>query len=164
MARCTDLMSTWRLQGNFGPTGRVPGECEEGTQVLILRDTNYLAGPLTFMQKAAAPPFSLSRLAVGAGMEVDDLAAQFFRRPLLFRRLEICRNVEFNQFRHHILLAGNRMPLSRVLQESPQKSQSVQAHVSLVPYSCSSKLNATNRNTEIKAEFFADMREKTQVS
>ena len=40
-------------------------------------------------------------------MEVDDLAAQLFRRPPFLRRLKICRNVKHNQFRHHILLTGD---------------------------------------------------------
>jgi hypothetical protein len=105
-------------------------------------------------QPKTVQPKLLGRLAGRAGVEVDDLAAQLFRRPLFFRRLKICRNVKFNQFRHHILLAGDSTPPSSVFQEPPQKFKSIQAHVSLFPYcvSCSSKLNAANKNTEAKAE------------
>ncbi|MCU1254739.1 MAG: hypothetical protein JWM83_1038 [Candidatus Angelobacter sp.] len=129
-----------------------------------------LAGSPTFLRKAAQPVLSmrlaLCRLACVTGMEVDDLAAQFFRRPARLRRLEVCRNVEFNQFRHHVLLAGNCMPLSRVLQEPPQKSQSVQAHVSLFPQSIcsSSKLSATCKNPETHEELFDDRLEITEVA
>jgi hypothetical protein len=127
------------------------------------RETN-LAGSPTLLRKAAQPVL-LSRLACSAGMEVDDLAPQLFRRPPRLRRLEVCRNVEFNQFRHHVLLAGNPTPLG-VREEPPQKSQPVQAHVSLFPQSIcsSSKLSAANKNTEAKEEFFIAMRQTTQVA
>jgi hypothetical protein len=126
--------------------------------------TKNLAGPPTFLRKAAQPGLS-SRLARSAGMEVDDLAPQLFRRPPRLRRLEVCRNVEFNQFRHHVLLAGNPTPLG-VLEEPAQESKPVQAHVSLFPHyvSCFSKLSAASKNTEPKEEFFAAMRETTQVA
>jgi hypothetical protein len=128
-------------------------------------ENKKLAGPPTFLRKAAQPVL-LSRLACGAGMEVDDLAAQLFRRPPRLRRLEVCRNVEFNQFRHHILLAGNPIPLSGVLQEPTQKSKPVPAHVSLFPHyaSCFSKLSAASKNTEPNEEFFTAMCETTQVA
>jgi hypothetical protein len=115
------------------------------------------------MQRRAAQPEALSRFARVGGMEVDNLAPQFFRRPLLLRRLEICRNVEFNQFRHNVLLAGNPQ-LSGVLR-SHRKPESLQAHVSLFPhyFSCSGKLRATSRNTVVKLELFPRTREKAQV-
>ena len=137
----------------------------KGKDGLIEHENKKLAGLPTFLRQAAQPVL-LCRLACVAGMEVDDLAPQLFRRPPRFGRLEVCRNVEFNQFRHHVLLAGNRMPLSRVLQEPPQKSQSVQAHVSLFPQSIcsSSKLSATCKNTETHEELFYAMRDITQVA
>ena len=54
------------------------------------------------------------------------------------------------------------MPLSGIFQEPPQKSKPVHAHVSLFPryVSCSSKLNATNKNTGAEAELFALTRKK----
>lgn len=128
-------------------------------------ENKNLAGPPTFLRKAALQ-VPLGRLARSAGMEVDDLAPQFFRRPPRLRRLEVCRNVEFNQFRHNILLAGNPTPLDGVLQEPPRKSEPVQAHVSLFPHyaSCFSKPIATCKNTEPQKEFFTAMCETTQVA
>src|ERR1700704_5412774 len=84
-------------------------------------------------------------------MEVDDLAPQLLRRPPLLRRLEVCRNVEFNQFRHHVLLAGNPAPFNGALVEPAQDPDPIQTHVSLFPRhaSCFSKLCAADsRNTE----------------
>src|SRR5882724_7542260 len=105
---------------NIEPTCGIPRECPEGKQGLIVQENKKLAGPLTLLRRAAQP-VSLGRLACIAGREVDDLAPQLFRRPPRFWRLEVCRNVEFNQFRHHVLLAGNPTPLSGVLDEPPQK-------------------------------------------
>jgi len=146
------------------PTCGIPRECPEGKQGLIEHENKKLAGPLTLLRRAAQPVL-LGRLACIAGREVDDLAPQLFRRPPRFWRLEVCRNVEFNQFRHHVLLAGNPTPLSGVLDEPPQKSEPAQAHVSLFPHyiCCSSKLSATNKNTEPLGELLARMRGKTQV-
>jgi hypothetical protein len=147
------------LQGNAGPTRGIPGErqnrgLQNGEERLMQHENKKLAGPPTFLRKAAQPVV-LSRLACSAGMEVDDLAPQLFRRPPRLRRLEVCRNVEFNQFRHHILLAGNPISLSGVLQEPTQDSKPVQAHVSLFPHyaSCFSKLSAASKNTQPKEEF-----------
>jgi hypothetical protein len=143
------------------------GECWEGTQVLM-RCKNKSAGLLTGFaktQRKAAQPEALGRLAGWAGMEVDDLAAQLFRRPLFFRRLKICRNVKFNQFRHHILLTGDPRRLTaffRSHRTNPIYSSAFRLfHLSISYYS---KLSAIYRNTEIHGELFADIREKTQVS
>jgi hypothetical protein len=108
----------------------------------------------------------LGRLAGHAGREVDDLAAQLFRRPLFVGQLKVCGNVKLNQFRHHILLlAVDPVLPGSVLQEPPQKSKFTQAHISLTfCISGSSKLSATYKNTKTKGEFLAGMREKTQVS
>ncbi len=133
-----------------------------------MRNRNKSAGLITVgkTQRKAVQPKLLCRLAGGAGVEVDDLAAQLFRRPLFFRRLKICRNIKFNQFRHHILLRRRPTPPGSVRQEPPQKFKSIPAHVSLFPYCvpCSSKLNAANKNTEAKAELLAQTWQKTQVS
>jgi hypothetical protein len=119
---------------------------------------------VTLLRKTAQPE-TLRRLAGSAGREVDDLAAQFFRRPLFVGQRKICRNVKLNQFRHHILLAGDLKPFGSVLKEPPQKSEFTQAHISQSVYiSVSSKLNAIYRNTETKREFLPELREKTQVS
>jgi hypothetical protein len=128
-------------------------------------ENKNLAGPPTFLRKAALL-VPLGRLACSAGMEVDDLAPQLFRRPPRLRRLEVGRNVEFNQFRHNVLLAGNPTPLDGVLQEPPQKSEPVQLHVSRFPHyvSCSSKLSAASKNTQTRKELFAAMLEVTQVA
>jgi hypothetical protein len=58
------------------------------------------------------------------------------------------------------------MPLSRILQKPPQKSQPVQAHVSLFPQSISSssKLSAICKNTETNEELFLAVAEITQVA
>ena len=123
-----------------------------------------LAGPPTLLRKAAQPE-TLRRLAGCAGREVDDLAALLFGCPLFVGQRKICRNVKHNQFRHHILLAGDPKPSGSVLKEPPQKSVFPQAHISLSFYiSGTSKLNAIYTNTETKGEFLTDMREKTQVS
>jgi hypothetical protein len=116
------------------------------------------AGPLTGLRKTqrkAAQPLPLGRLACVTGMEVDDLAPQFLRRPPRFRRMEVCRNVEFNQFRHHVLLAGNPTPPFGALAKPAQKPGPVQSWVSLFPHSvsCFSKLSATSKNTTTQVEF-----------
>lgn len=113
----------------------------------------------------AAQPETLCRLAGSAGREVDDLAAQLFRRPLFVGQRKICRNVKIDHFRHHILLAGVTKSFNSILKEPPQKPVFTQAHISLV-HLCtywSSKLNATYKNTETQRELFAGVREKTQV-
>jgi hypothetical protein len=94
--------------------------------------------------------------------EVDDLAPQFFWSPLLFR-VEVCRNIEFNQFRHNVLLAGDPTP-RRELSTEPMPG-SVQVHISLflTLISFSSKLTATHKNPKVKEELLTGMREKTQV-
>ena len=151
------------------PACGIPGKCAERKPGLIEHENKKPAGLPTCLRIAprrAAQPVLSGRLAGSAGLEVDNFAPQLFRRPPRFRRLEVCRNVKFNQFRHHVLLAGNCMPLSRVLQEPPQKSQPVQAHVSLFPQSIcsSSKLSATCKNPETHEELFDNMREITQVA
>lgn len=124
-----------------------------------------LAGPPTLLRKAAHP-VPLGGLASSTHREVDDLAPQLFRRPPRLRRLEVCRNVEFNQFRHHVLLAGTPTPPGGVHAEPTHTSDPVQAHASLFPYSvlATSKLSATSKNTETKEELFTAMREITQVA
>jgi hypothetical protein len=106
----------------------------------------------------------LSGLATGARREVDDLAPQFFRSPLLLW-MEVCRNVEFNQFRHDVLLAGDPTPLRELSAEPMPESGPVKVHISLFLtfVFTSSKLNATYKNTKVKEELLAGMREKTQV-
>jgi hypothetical protein len=118
--------------------------------------TKKSAGLPTFLRRAAKP-LPLGRLARVAGREVDDLAPQFLRRPPRLRRLEVCRNVEFNQFRHNVLLAGNSTPPFCALAEPAQNPGPVRSCVSLFPHSifCSSKLSATNKNTTTQAEFLA---------
>ena len=86
---------------------------------------------VTLLRKTAQPML-LGRLAGHAGREVDDLAAQLFRRPLFVGQLKICGNVELNQFRHHILLACDLTLLGSILQEPPQKSESNQAQPDLL--------------------------------
>lgn len=122
-----------------------------------------LAGQPTLLRKAVQPE-ALRRPAYSAGLEVDDLSPQFFRYPLFFG-LKICWNVKFNQFRHHVLLTGYPTPSCSVLKEPPQTSKVSQAHISLSFYIfVSSKLNAIYRNTDAQREFFAELREKAQVS
>jgi len=122
-----------------------------------------LAGQPTLLRKAVQPE-ALRRPAYSAGLEVDDLSPQFFRCPLFFG-LKICWNVKLNQFRHHALLTGNPTPSCSVLKEPPQTSKVSQAHISLsFNVFITSKLNATYRNTKTQREFFAELREKAQVS
>jgi hypothetical protein len=129
-----------------------------------MRCRNKIGWAVTLLRKAAQPML-LGRLAGHAGREVDDLAAQLFRRPLFVGQRKICRNVKLNQFRHHILLAADLTLPGSVLQQPPQKSEFAQAHISLsFCISSSSKLSATSKNTETKRELLAGMREKTQVS
>ena len=101
---------------------------------------------------------------VRAGLKVDDLAPQLFRSPLLFR-VEVCRNIEFNQFRHDVLLAGDPTPLRELSTEPMPESGPVKVHISLflTLVSFFSKLTATYKNTKVKEELLAGMREKTQV-
>jgi hypothetical protein len=131
-----------------------------------MRKRNKTGWAATLLRKAAQPVPPLGRLASSAGLEVDDLAPQLFSRPPRLRRLEVCRNVEFNQFRHHILLAGNLISLSGILQEPTQESKFVQAHVSLFPHSasCFCELSVISKNTQTKEEFFAAMRKITQIA
>lgn len=105
----------------------------------------------------------LSRLAGRAGMEVDDLAAQLFRRPLFLWQLKTCRNVKLNQFRHDTLLAGDPRCLTAFFR-SHRKICIYLNSLGLSPISWSSKLSSTYRNTERYTELFAVVREKTQVS
>src|SRR5579859_2242922 len=77
----------------------------------------------------------LGGLATGARREVDDLAPQFFRSPLLLR-VEVCRNIEFNQFRHNVLLAGDPTPLRQLFTEPMPEPGPVKVHISLFPCSC----------------------------
>lgn len=106
----------------------------------------------------------LSGLATGGRWEADDLAPQFFRSPLLLG-MEVRRNIELNQFRHDVLLAGDPTPLRDISAEPPPESGPVKVHVSLFLTLIfrSSKLNATHKNTKIKEELLAGMRGKTQV-
>ena len=142
------------------PTGCLSCDRAEGKQGLM-RCRNKIGWAATLLRKTAQPTCS-SRLATGARREVDDLAPQLFRSPLLFR-VEVCRDIELYQFRHNVLLAGNPQ-LSGVLR-SHRKPESLQAHVSLFPhyFSCSGKLRATSRNTVVKLELFPRTREKAQV-
>jgi hypothetical protein len=110
---------------NWERAGTIPASEHHfcGWKQAVMRKKNKKsAGPPTFLRRAAQPE-ALSRLAGRAGVEVDDLAAQLFRRPLFFGRLKICRNVKLNQFRHHILLAGDPALPGSVRQEPPQKSE-----------------------------------------
>src|SRR5690349_4159794 len=72
----------------------------------------------------------LSGLSTGVRREVDDLAPQFFRSPL-FLRVEVCRNIESNQFRHNVLLAGAPTPLRELSTEPMPESGPVKVHISL---------------------------------
>jgi len=150
------------LQGNAGPTGYIPCDCAEGKQGLIPSTVKTKSARLLTLLRRAAQPETLRRLAHSAGREVDDLAAQFFGRPLFVGQLKVCGNVKLNQFRHHILLTGSPVPSGSVLQEPPQKSESNQAHRP-VPSLTSSKLSATYRNTEPQGELLAAVRQKAQV-
>lgn len=126
-----------------------------------MRCRNKIGWAATLLRKSVQPML-LGRFAGHAGREVDDLAAQFFRRPLFVGQLKVCWNVKLNQFRHHILLlAADPALFGSVLQEPPQKSKFTQAHISLtfcVSRSC--KLSATYRNTETTREFFVELRER----
>ena len=90
-------------------------------------------------QRKVAQPFvlklRLSGLATGARREVDDLAPQIFRSPLLLG-MEVCRNIELNQFRHNVLLAGDPALLRDVSAEPMPESGPVKVHISLFPNSC----------------------------
>jgi len=81
----------------------VPGEFQEKHQVMQLK-TKYPAWPLTARRRSWLS--LLGRLSHSAGLELDDPATQLLRRPPLLRRLEVYRDVEFNQFRHDVLLSG----------------------------------------------------------
>ena len=96
----------------------------------VMQNKSKSGWAVTLLRKTAQPML-LGRLAGHAGREVDDLAAQLFRRPL-FVGLKICGNVELNQFRHHILLASDPTLLGSILQEPPQKSESNQAQPDLL--------------------------------
>ena len=135
------------------PACGIPRKCAERKPGLIEHENKKPAGLpacLCITPRRAAQPVLSGRLAGSAGLEVDNFAPQLFRRPPRLRRLEVCRNVKFNQFRHHVLLAGNP-PLCGVFQEPLQKTHPVPAHISLFPhYSVSSKLSAICKNTETK--------------
>lgn len=128
-----------------------------------MRCKNKIGWAVTLLRKTAQLTRS-SRLATGARREVDDLAPQLFRSPLLFR-VEVCRNIEFNQFRHHVLLAGDPTPLRELSTEPMPEPGPVKVHISLflTLVSFFSKLTATYKNTKVKEELLASMREKTQV-
>jgi hypothetical protein len=146
--------------------GCLPGERAEGTQALM-RCKNKIGWAATLLRKAAQPMVlkpGLSGLATGARREVDDLAPQFFRSPPLLW-VEVCRNIEPDQFRHDVLLAGDPTPPCNVSAEPMPESGPVKVHISLflTLVFTSSKLTATHKNTNTKEELLAGMREKTQV-
>jgi hypothetical protein len=83
--------------------------CAGGKQSLIKHVNKNQLGCLPRCGKRSGKqpsPEALCRSAYSAGREVDDLAAQLFRRPLFVGQRKICRNVKLNQFRHHTLFAG----------------------------------------------------------
>jgi hypothetical protein len=136
-----------------------------------MRCGNKIGWAVTFLRKTqrkTAQPcglkLCLSGLATGARREVDDLAPQLFRSPLLFR-VVVCRDIEFDQFRHHVLLAGDSTPLPELSAEPMPEPGPVKVHISLflTLVSFSSKLTATHKDPKIKKELLAGMREKTQV-
>src|SRR5438045_1127053 len=130
---------------------------------VLMRGKNTIGWAVNLLRKTAQPTCS-SRLATGARRDVDDLAPQFFRSPPLFR-VEVCRNIEFNQFRHDVLLAGDPTPLRELSTEPMPESGPVKVHISLFLALgfFFSKLTATYKNTKVKEELLASMREKTQV-
>ena len=60
-------------------------------------------------------------------------APQLRRSPARFRRLEICRNMKLNQFRHIVLLAGTRIPPSKFLLH--QRKSLIKQVLMSAPYS-----------------------------
>jgi hypothetical protein len=102
------------------------------------KPAGLLPGLRKTQRKAAQPlvlKLCLSGLATGARREVDDLAPQIFRSPLLLG-MEVYRNIEFNQFRHDVLLAGDPTPLRYLPAEPMPESGPVKVHISLFPNSC----------------------------
>jgi hypothetical protein len=71
--------------------------------------------------------------------------------------VEVCRNVEFNQFRHHVLLAGPACRSAAFFRSHRKNLNLYKPMSSLFPryLACSGKLNAINRNTRAKEELFA---------
>src|SRR5207342_1231138 len=120
-----------------------------------MRCRNKIGWAATLLRKAAQPTCS-SRLATGARREVDDLAPQLFRSPLLFR-VEVCRDIEFNQFRHNVLLAGDLTPLRELSADPMPEPGPVKVHISLflTLISLFSKLTATHKNPKAKEELLA---------
>lgn len=105
----------------------------------------------------------LSGLATGARREVDDLAPQSFRSPLLFR-VEVCRDIKPNQFRHNVLLAGDPTPLRDVSAEPMPESGPVKVHISLFPtLAMCLQAECHSQRHEDKGRVARGMREKTQV-
>jgi hypothetical protein len=66
-------------------------------------------------------------------MEIDDLAPEFRWSPTCFRRLETCRNVKLNHFRHHGLVAGSPKQLCGVFMQPTLESDQRLIHLSLFP-------------------------------
>jgi hypothetical protein len=66
-------------------------------------------------------------------MEIDDLAPEFRWSPTCFRRLETCRNVKWNHFRHHGLVAGSPKQLCGVFMQPTLESDQRLIHLSLFP-------------------------------
>src|SRR5579864_1443133 len=100
---------------------------------MLGRNRNGLA--VTLLRKTAQPrvlKLCLSGLATGARREVDDLAPQFFRSPLLLG-MEVCRNIEPNHFRHDVLLAGDPTPLRQLFRGADARVWSSKSSYQPVP-------------------------------
>src|SRR5215831_14116396 len=101
---------------SFLDSGRSVAGCSTNAGFLKCTCRNKIGWAVTLLRKTAQPlvlQLCLSGLATGAHREVDDLAPQIFRSPLLLG-LEVCWDIEFNQFRHDVLLAGDPTPLRDV--------------------------------------------------
>lgn len=101
---------------------------------VIQREPMWRLG-FSFARRRSLAPSLLGRLSRGTSLEVDDLAPHLFRRPPLVRRLEVCRNMEFNQFRHHTPPSRKPDATSAMFVYNESKIlDPVQLHVSLFPY------------------------------
>jgi hypothetical protein len=123
-----------------GTSSLKSGRRREGRQILMRCKKIGWAATWVAQNAAESSPamvlkLRLSGLATGVRREVDDLAPQIFRSPLLLG-VEVCRNIEPDQFRHDVLLAGNPTPFRDVPAEPMPESGPVKVHVSLFSNSC----------------------------
>ena len=118
-------------------------------------------------KKGSSPPplLRLGRLPV-SGLESDDLAPQLRRSPARFRRLESCRYIKLNQFRHRGLLAGTRTPPSKFFVPPAQECDPAIVHLSPLVwcYSVQKQVECHIQKHENKGRVVRPVRESTQLS